>query len=284
MTQSRVRSPRRVIAVRYGEWRTTRAQVFLDVEDAGDGDAPFLLAYYFWVVETGGRTVVVDTGFAPDTGERRGRTSLVAFAQAIDALGIRADDDIDLVVTHAHYDHVGNTDHLTRARVWIGAGEREYWRTPASESFASLVEAAELDTLDRIDAEGRLVRVAERVEVAPGVELLPAGGHTPGQLMVRVATDDGIVLLTSDAVHFDEELAHDRPFRHMCDLGDSRRVYREIRAMAASGDVDHVIAGHEDEVSRRYGRLAGSLDGLAVVVGTPPETTHRVHSREEAAL
>jgi len=284
MTQSRVHSPRRVVAVRYGEWATTRSEVFHDGVEVGAPAAPFVLAYYFWIVETPDRTVVVDTGFDPAVADLRGRTTLVAFADALDALGIGADDNVDLVLTHAHYDHIGSTEHLRRARVWIGAPERSFWRSSAAAEFAALVEPAELDALDRIDADGRLVPVTGRVEIAPGIELLPASGHTPGQLMVRAETDHGTVLLTSDAVHFDEELAHDRPFRHMCDLAGARDVYREIRAMATGGDVDHVVAGHEDEVSRRYGPLVDVLDGLAVVVGTPPEARNRIHPREEAAL
>ena len=82
MTQSRVHSPRRVVAVRYGEWATTRSEVFHDGVEAGAPAAPFVLAYYFWIVETPDRTVVVDTGFDPAVADRRGRTALVAFADA----------------------------------------------------------------------------------------------------------------------------------------------------------------------------------------------------------
>ena len=218
--------------------------------------------------------VLVDAGLSLRKIRSRYRAARDADLESVDAL----------VLTHAHYDHIGSTEHLRRARVWIGAPERSFWRSSAAAEFAALVEPAELDALDRIDADGRLVPVTGRVEIAPGIELLPASGHTPGQLMVRAGTDHGTVLLTSDAVHFDEELAHDRPFRHMCDLAGARDVYREIRAMAAGGDVDHVVAGHEDEVSRRYGPLVDVLDGLAVVVGTPPEARNRIHPREEAAL
>ena len=49
-------------------------------------------------------------------------------------------------------------------------------------------------------------------EIAPGLSIHAAGGHTPGMQVVRVNARRGQVVLTSDAVHFYENLDAENPF------------------------------------------------------------------------
>jgi len=65
---------REVLAVRYGHRMTTRAESFLNYHLYGEPDAALAIDYYFWVIrEPGGAVTLVDTGFAPAAGDRRGR-------------------------------------------------------------------------------------------------------------------------------------------------------------------------------------------------------------------
>jgi glyoxylase-like metal-dependent hydrolase (beta-lactamase superfamily II) len=233
------------------------------------------LAYYFWVVQTPSRTVVVDTGFDATVARRRGRRVLIPVPEALEALAIAPDDEIDVILTHAHYDHIGNASWFRRARVHIAAAEYAFWRSPASDrpDFRALIEEPELAALEAIEAAGRLHLVTDEYEIAPGVAVLLGPGHTPGELMVRVETADGAVLLTSDAVHFDEELASGRPFRHMCDVPTSHRTYDRIRALQADG-TRHVVSGHDDAVSSSYPPLEGALAAHAVRIGSADPLPH----------
>lgn len=261
-----------VVAVRHGEWHTTRSRVYLNYSDLGEPDGPHTVAYYLWVITTPSRTIVVDTGFASDAAARRGRDVLIAPSEAFEALGLDRDADLDLVLTHAHYDHIGNAAWFRQATVYMARAEFDFWRSPqaAIPSFQGLVEPGELRHLHQLEESGRLQLIEADPALAPGVQLLIAPGHTPGELMVRVETDDGVVLLTSDAVHFDEELARDIPFRHMCDLVAAHDAFRDIRERVRDGSVDHVVAGHENSVSIRFPPLPGLLSTHAVVIGGEP--------------
>ncbi|WP_345750855.1 N-acyl homoserine lactonase family protein [Microbacterium rhizophilus] len=261
-----------VIAVRHGDWHTTRSHVFLNYADLGEPDAAQTVAYYFWVILGPERTIVVDTGFGADAATRRGRDVLVPPAEAWVGLGLDRDAEIDLVLTHAHYDHIGNVAWFRRAAVYMARAEYEFWAGPAADapSFRGLVEADELAHLRELHASGRLRLLDSELTLAPGVELIAGPGHTPGELMVRVETSDGVALLTSDAVHFDEELARDMPFRHMCDLVSAHDTFRRIRALASGGEIAHVITGHDPSISTRFPPLKGALNRHAVVIGGVP--------------
>ena len=62
---------REVLAVRFGHRVTTRAESYLNFHLYGEPDADLDIDYYFWVIRDGGGVVLVDTGFAPEAGDRR---------------------------------------------------------------------------------------------------------------------------------------------------------------------------------------------------------------------
>lgn len=101
--------------------------------------------------------------------------------------------------------------------------------------------------------------------VAPGIEAVPVGGHTPGQLIVLVTTASGRTVLASDALHYYEELDLDRPFAFVADLPAMYRGFDLLRDLA--GRPGHVLVpGHDPEVMRRFPVLEGT-GGHAVRVG-----------------
>ncbi|MGH3212189.1 MAG: hypothetical protein ACRDNO_30945, partial [Trebonia sp.] len=83
---------RDVLAVKYGHRVTTRAESYLNFHLYGEPDADLDIDYYFWVIRDAGGVVLVDTGFAPEAGDRRRRAHYGTPAQALPELGIAPDD------------------------------------------------------------------------------------------------------------------------------------------------------------------------------------------------
>jgi glyoxylase-like metal-dependent hydrolase (beta-lactamase superfamily II) len=257
-----------VVVVRHGTWTTTRARAFLHPGRGGRPDEPYTLDYYFWVVRNGRRSILVDTGFSADEALRRGRTPTLDVSSALTALGFTPDWAGDVVLTHCHYDHTGHLDSLPRARIHMSASEYTFWLDSSAGYTAqnrSLACPSDIDALRRADRQGRLIVHSGDHHLAPGIALLLAPGHTPGQLMVRINTRHGPVLLTSDAAHFDEEYLHDRPFHHMTDLRQAAATYAAIRRMRDDGA--HIVTGHQCGLLDRYPAAEPPLDRDAVMVG-----------------
>jgi glyoxylase-like metal-dependent hydrolase (beta-lactamase superfamily II) len=255
-----------VTAVRYATLETTLSDAYYRYSAYGEPDGPARLDYYFWTLSGDGETILVDTGFAPEAGRRRGRTCLVEPAAAMAQLGIAPDTVSRVVLTHLHYDHTGNLDVLPDAELLVPTRELDFWLGPLArrEQFAQSVEPSELDRVRAADEAGRVRRLEGEQEVAEGVRAIVLGGHSPGQAVVYVDGAAGPVVLASDAVHFYEELERDRPFAVIADLAEVYEAYDALSRLATGGA--RIVPGHDAGVMERYPPVDGPAGDFAVEI------------------
>ncbi len=75
------------------------------------------------------------------------------------------------MLTHFHYDHIGNVDLFPNAKIVVSSRELEFWRRPISNrlQFRIAVEESELEHMNALDGEGgRLEAVSAETPIAPG--------------------------------------------------------------------------------------------------------------------
>lgn len=253
-----------IFAIRYGRSTRKRSESFI----GGDPhDGPMEMAYYVWLVRNAARTVVLDTGFAPDVAECRARDFMICPGEAMRRLGTDPEQVETVVLSHLHYDHAGNHHLFRNATFHVQAAEMAYVTGPWMR-FGSLRAGYAADDLkamvDRIFAE-RLVWHEGDSTLAPGLQLLHIGGHCAGIQAMVVATARGPVVLASDAAVLYEGLETGRPFPAAFHVGDELAGYE--RLLGVAGSVDAIIPGHDPLVMARY---PAALPDVAWRVDGPP--------------
>jgi glyoxylase-like metal-dependent hydrolase (beta-lactamase superfamily II) len=189
-----------------GRGRLPREILFSDVpagelEPALGAEYPADFPYNCLLIRRRGSSVLVDTGLGAarhPLGGEGGR-----LWDELAAVGQRPEDVGVVVISHGHPDHIGGlvqdgTPAFHRARYVASSADWQLWTSEdALEQMPEPAAAAARAQLPPLEAAGILDRVDGEHKVASGVRVLPAPGHTPGQLAVEV---EGALLYTVDAL------------------------------------------------------------------------------------
>jgi glyoxylase-like metal-dependent hydrolase (beta-lactamase superfamily II) len=253
-----------IAAIRYGTLASRKSALYLHWDAYEEPDADESLDYFFYLLRAGGDTIVLDTGFHPDSGRRRGRRCLRAPQEAMADLGIDPGDVSRVVVSHLHYDHIGNLDLFPNARVLVPDRELSFWTggIAANPQFARHVDPSGISKLVEFERAKRVDRYDGAGELAPGIEAITVGGHSPGQQVFVIDTAARPVVLASDAVHLYEELEYRRPFGVVANLVEMYEAYELLGELARERKAV-VVPGHDPRVAERFEELPGAPAGLA---------------------
>jgi glyoxylase-like metal-dependent hydrolase (beta-lactamase superfamily II) len=250
-----------IYAIRYATREARRAEHFI----GGDPhDAPMPMDYFTWVVIGAGRNIVVDTGFTAEVAVQRKRKFLRCPVATMVQFGVAPEAVSNVILTHLHYDHVGNFHKFPTARFHLQEREMGFatGRYMRYEKFGRSFEVEDVVGMVRLNFKGRVELHAGDVALAPGLSLHFTGGHTAGLQIVRVHTRRGWVVLASDAAHFYENMQTNRPFTTAFHLGDMIDAYRTVERLADSPD--HIIPGHDPLVMRQYPAPTPAMEGVIV--------------------
>ena len=260
-----------VFAIRYGEQKERpEGSTFM-----GGDPAKIIpgLDFFTYVITGAGKTWIVDTGFRSDISGEGGRMFLHDPAAVLARLGIDAKTASDVLLTHAHFDHVGNLADYPAASFRMHAEEMASITGPdmTHSAFRHAYHLRDTQALVQLVYEDRLRFDTDAVvEIAPGLESHLIGGHARGQTVLRVHTRRGWILLASDAVHLFEEVTDERPFAIFYDLAKMVEGYR--RCLALAGSFDRLVPGHDQLVTARYPAPGAEFEGIVFDLGAEPST------------
>jgi glyoxylase-like metal-dependent hydrolase (beta-lactamase superfamily II) len=153
------------------------------------------------IVNTGKKLVLLDTGTGGQISPSAGM-----IGANLAAAGIAPSAVDQIVISHFHPDHINgikdkdNTLVFANAEIMVPAPEWAYWMDDANMNAAAAADKLTFRNQRRIfaDIENNVTRYQPGAEVAPGIETLPAPGHTPGHTVFAIHSGDQSLMVLSD--------------------------------------------------------------------------------------
>lgn len=171
--------------------------------------ATITVPYTPLVVETGGRTIVIDTGNGEAAlGPSKGAAG--QFHTNLKAAGFDPGAIDAVVISHFHGDHVNGLltadgrPAFPKAEVLVPEPEWAYWMDDGAMSRAPAGRMQEVFRNNRRVFDGlsrKVTPYAWDKEVAPGLTALGTPGHTPGHTSFLLASGDKNLFVQSDVTN-----------------------------------------------------------------------------------
>jgi glyoxylase-like metal-dependent hydrolase (beta-lactamase superfamily II) len=220
------------------------------------------IALMFWLVRGGGRNILLDTGFHRQQWiDQYKVTDYVRPDEAVRLAGVEPDKITDIILSHAHWDHMGGIDLFPSATVWIQKEEFAYYTGPAWQMGGQHggIDPEDLVNLLRRNTQGKLRLIdGDDREILPGIRAFTGARHTYASQYIRVEGTPSYVL-ASDNCYLYRNLETRTPIPTFEVSDHEANVKALERMISLAGAPERVIPGHDPLVFTRFptqGRVA----------------------------
>src|SRR5271157_2033758 len=212
--------------------------------------------YALWLIRGGGRNILFDSGFHRERWFKVWTIKdYLRPDEAVKLAGVSPEEVTDIVISHAHWDHMGGIDLFPKAIVWIQKEEFRYYTGPAWQPGGDHggIDPEDVQQLVQLNTQGRLRLVdGDNVEIFPGIRAYTGGRHTFASQYLRVDGNPPFVL-ASDNVYLYRNLAEHKPSATFSDADHAANIAAQSRMIELSaGNPSRVIPGHDAAQFQKY--------------------------------
>lgn len=154
-----------------------------------------LISFLMYLIKTEDKIILVDAGCETLGGFEL--KDLISPRKAVENAGVSTDDITDLIITHAHHDHIACASYFKNATVYIQSDEYE-------KGKGYLKESKKVVTFD------------DKYKICDGVEVIKIGGHSIGSCIVEVDAGEKTYVITGDECYsrrcLDEHICAGAPY------------------------------------------------------------------------
>src|SRR5579872_2585513 len=208
-----------------------------------------------WLIRGGGHNILFDSGFHRERWFKLWTIKdFLRPDEAVKLAGVKPEEITDIVVSHAHWDHMGGIDLFPKATVWIQKEEFRYYTGDAWQEGGQHggIDPDDIQELVRLNTEGRVRLVnGDDVEILPGIHAYTGGRHTYASQYLRVEGNPPFVL-ASDNLYLYRNLAEHKASATFSDADHAANIRNQYRMVQLAGSPDRVVPGHDALQFQRF--------------------------------
>lgn len=235
----------------------------------GNSPCHFILPHNILVLRFNNRVVMFDTGNGYDTAPAAGQ-----LGDHLQAAGITPGSITDIILTHAHPDHinglVGAGEQLVfpGARIHLSQAEYDFWMSDAPDFSRSKSAAADLLQTQQ-PIKGILGLLNSQLELfhhtdilLEGIQPIAAPGHTPGHTLFAINTGEEQFIHMADTCHDDELLFHHPEWGTIFDIDFEQAAQTRRNTLQELADSGQLVFGYHLPAPG-FGRVIKESNGFA---------------------
>lgn len=231
-------------AIRYADSRDSVADLVMGAPK----DEKIDIVMVIWLIRGGGRNILFDSGFHRETFLKYfPATNYLRPDEAVKLAGVKPQEVTDVIISHAHWDHLGGIDLFPNATVWIQKDEFHYYTGDAWQPGGQHggIDPEDAKELVQLNTAGRLRLVdGDNVEIFPGIRAYTGGRHTYASQYLRVQGHPAFVL-ASDNCYLWRNLAEHKASATFSEADQPANIKNQSRMIELAGSPDRVIPGHD---------------------------------------
>ena len=234
-----------IYAIRYAD---SPGDSLADLMVGGPKDQKLDTIYAMWLIRGGGHNILFDSGFhRPRWFKEWTILNYVRPNEAVKLAGVQPEEITDIVVSHAHWDHMGGIDLFPKAIIWIQKEEFRYYTGEAWQAGGDHggIDPDDVQALVRLNTEGRVRLIdGDNVEIFPGIRAYTGGRHTYASQYLLVEGTPRFVL-ASDNTYLYRNLETHMASATFSDADHTANIKNQERMIQLAGSIDRVIPGHD---------------------------------------
>lgn len=246
------------------------------------------LPYAYVLIKGRGETILIDTGYdhvayGKQLATAYGVSNYHGPREVLAECGVSPEDVTSVLITHAHFDHMGAIHLFPNAKFYVQKSELDkwVWALTLSPEYRFLTGGGDpADIVRAVEAakEGRMICIdGDQEDVLPGIDVhLAADTHTYGSMYITVRNDgaresEDKWIFAGDLIYtYDNLTGLDAEAPQIVPIGlavgsQHNLIFASDRMMkSVGGEVRRVIPVHEDRLRTTFpSRLTDK--GLQVV-------------------
>lgn len=215
----------------------------------GSKEQKIPIGCFAWLLQDDqtGRYTLIDTGIDDIdavNGTKRGTSfwhrgqNGISLKDHLLRLDIDASKVDNVIITHAHYDHLSGVSAVPIANIYITELAFRSAIDPQNPNAKYLAEAA--DFLNQQYQKHKVFFTKDGESVSPGLKVIHANAHTAGDQLVSLQNAYGNYLFTGDALFLRENVTRDLPIG----FGNDSTGAEKVLDICKNYD-GHIMTGHD---------------------------------------
>jgi glyoxylase-like metal-dependent hydrolase (beta-lactamase superfamily II) len=206
------------------------------------------IAMVVWLIRGGGHVILFDSGFHMQKWiDQFHVTDFLSPDKAVQEAGVDPATVTDVIISHAHWDHMDGIDLFPKATIWIQKAEYEYYTGPAWQpgGHHGGIEPEDVKELVRRNIAGQVHFVdGDDKEILPGIRAYTGARHTYASQYLRVDGQPPFVL-ASDNCYTYQNLREHKPSATFEPSDAPANLAAQLRMIQLAGSPDRVVPGHD---------------------------------------